>query len=1338
MTNGQAPRRGCRAWAALLPPMVVAWCSLVPGDALAQEPAAGDTGIFQRYNVSNGLANNVAFDVAEDKYGFVWTTTRNGISKFDGSDFTTYRPVPPGVQGQVAQFYQTIFPARDGNLWFCSWGNGLLKLDIQTERFTFYRHDAANPASIAGDEVWFAFEDKDGMMWISSLGGLSRLDPATGQAKVYRHDPANPNSLGHNLPTQVVQDKTGALWIGTYGGGLDRLDTASQSFTHYRHDDADANSLSNDWIEGVFLDRDGTLWIATDGGLNHFDPHGPPRFKSFKHDPNDPFSLSSDVVLQVSRDSRGRLWTTNWGGGIHRFDEGTGHFIPYSYDPANPLGPSTNLSEYFREAHDGTLWFASFNGLNHYDEAGARFQLILQQHGLPGVRGDMAVSGAHQDGQGRLWVSSDDMSLLRVDHGGGGVRRYRQKAGDPRSLSNDSGTAVTMDADGAIWVGTRGGLNRYDAASDTFERFTVAANGPQGMASDNISDLSADRHGNLWLTMYGVGLQRFDPRHKTFTLFHHDAGDPHSLANDQTNAVRVTTDGSVWVGSDAGLSRLDPASGRFTNFSAEHDGLTSVIVNAIAEGAQGRVLVGTDVGVNVFDPRTGAFTSYTVRQGMPSNYVMALESDLAGNIWAATDKGLVRIDSSSGKVRVYDSNDGLPSNQFWNHAAYRAPDGTLYFGSTNGLTSFQPARLHDSPEPPPVYITEFSLFKHKVSPGPDSPLRVAVQLTRAITLDYSQSSLGFRFAALNYRWSLKNRYAYKLEGFDADWVSADSSSRQAVYTNLAPGHYVFRVKASNNDGVWNEAGASLAITITPPWWQTWWFRLVVLLAFTTLAYAAYRARVQQLRKQTHALQRLVAERTQDLSAAKDAAEVANQAKSTFLSSMSHELRTPLNAILGYTQLLIKQDNLTTRQREQLAVMGASGEHLLTLISDILDLSKIEAQKLELVEASFCLPRLLDQVLEITRIKAEQKGLALAHDTFANLPEWVRGDERRIRQILLNLLANAVKFTQSGAVTLRAEYDAAHALLQCEVVDTGIGIREDKLDTIFEPFSQITPLGEGREGAGLGLTITRRLATMMGGEVDVKSRPGHGSTFRFSVPVPSVVAGEQFARPTGHDIRGYTGERRRVLVVDDNPVNATLLADLLNPLGFQVRTAASGSQALAMALAEPPHLVLQDLVMPEHDGLDTLREMRRHRQLDATRIIGVSASITGSERRHAFVAECDGFLNKPVQVPEMLQMIGRSLGIEWERDPPESAGQAAGSSDLGPAELPPSDLLHELRRIANRGAFGELELLLKQHAQDPVYAAFCRNVRRLAVRYDDDGIVAYLDLLETARAEGRTG
>jgi signal transduction histidine kinase/DNA-binding response OmpR family regulator len=381
--------------------------------------------------------------------------------------------------------------------------------------------------------------------------------------------------------------------------------------------------------------------------------------------------------------------------------------------------------------------------------------------------------------------------------------------------------------------------------------------------------------------------------------------------------------------------------------------------------------------------------------------------------------------------------------------------------------------------------------------------------------------------------------------------------------------------------------------------------------------------------------------------AKEAAETANSAKSVFLSNMSHELRTPLNAILGYTQILTREDNMTEQQQRQLGIMQASGEHLLTLIGDVLDLSKIEAQKMEVNPAPFLLEKLLEQLIDITRPRAIQKGLELRLETDPSLPVWLLGDEIRVRQILLNLLSNAVKFTAVGSVTLRVSYSADQGgTLVCEVEDTGIGIPQDKLETVFEPFTQLAPEAQRREGAGLGLTICRRLATLMSGNVTASSLPEGGSTFRFHATLPPTQVGEISTTPTLQKICGYGGARRHVLVVDDNPINVTLLSDILAPLGFEVRTGFSGEEAIRLALESPPDLLLLDLVMPDQDGVETAKELRRHASLDTMRIIGVSATVTEGPRKQAFADACNAFLSKPVQVETLLQTIGTLLDLEW--------------------------------------------------------------------------------------------
>ncbi|MCP4402917.1 MAG: hypothetical protein GY801_37145, partial [bacterium] len=538
-----------------------------------------------------------------------------------------------------------------------------------------------------------------------------------------------------------------------------------------------------------------------------------------------------------------------------------------------------------------------------------------------------------------------------------------------------------------LWIGLWGGeLNYFDPQTEQFRRFGYDPANPINLSIDNVLALYEDHHQNIWVGAY-QGLYRFDRERQCFIRYAHDPDDPQSLSSDSVHVIYEDCHDGVWVGTqDSGLSLFDRTTETFTHY--RHDphnpaSISSDRINTMLEDRSGALWIGTNNGLNRFDRERETFKSYREKDGLPNAMIHGiLEAEVSvegteASLWMSTNKGLIKFNPHTETFRSYDVADGA-QREFEESAYYKSTAGEMFFGGFDGLNAFYPERITDNDDIPPIVITNFLLSNKPVSIGADSPLQKAIWATEHITLSDQDYSFAFEFAALSYVAPEKNRYKYKLEGFDKEWNDVDSKRRYAAYTNLPAGDYTFRVIGSNNHGLWNEEGVAIKITAAQPWWST-------------------------------------------LKAEKEAAEASNQAKSAFLANMSHELRTPLNGILGYAQILKRHRDLNPAVKAGLNIIHQSGNHLLTLINDILDLSKIEARKMELYPAEINFPSFLDGIVGIIRMRAQQKDIRLVHEFAADLPTGIKTDEKRLRQVLLNLLGNAVKFTESGGtVTFKIE------------------------------------------------------------------------------------------------------------------------------------------------------------------------------------------------------------------------------------------------------------------------------------------------------------------------------
>lgn len=1291
---------------------------------------------FTHLSVKEGLSQTTINAIAQDSRGFMWFGTHDGINRYDGYSFVTYGGDPVQSNGSRGYIVLALLADPSGVLWIGTQAGGLTRFDPTKETYKTYQHEPDNPSGLRSNTVGSIWRDEDGGLWLGTTGGwLTHFDPHTESFRNFRVPGIHEAALSRDLIWTVFRDSAGIFWMSQGDLGLARFDASAEKFAIFSHDPENARTIGAGRVNDIVEDKAGNLLICTsEGGLSLLDRRSG-QFARFHHDPDDPHSISHDSCYRIFRDSAGTYWVGTERG-LNRFDPATGRFTRHYEDPANPNALSDDNIRSIYEDRGGTLWFGSHgHGINKLDPGTLQFSHYRHQAGNPNSLSTSYVYAILEDREGILWIGGDDGVLNRFDRINARVTRYPPDPSNPSALNDsESLSAIHEDSAGTLWIGTfAGGLHSFDRDLGTFKRFLHDPKDRHSISSDVVMAIEEADRGHLWIGTGGGGLNRLDRSTGQFERIYPDPADPNAYIPVIVRDIHKDRAGALWLTSwEEGLTRFDPQTGRSKNYRHKSDdaqSLASDVTLMVHEDQDGMLWIATGAGLDRFDPRTGKFQHYTVENGLPNNVVYAIGEDRGGALWISSNRGLTRFYPRTNVFRNYTSGDGLQGEEFNQLAVCQSSSGELLFGGINGITAFHPDKLMDNPYVPPVVLTELQLFTQPVRFGKDSILQQPIWATEHIRLEPDQNFISIGFSALSYAAPEDNRYRFKLEGLDKEWYEVDATRRLATYTSLPPGDYVFRVQGSNEDGVWNQTGASLSLTVVPPWWQTMAFRgLAVLLGAGLFAVVFIMQQMTALRRQ-HRLEAVVNERTRELSIAKEKAESANRTKSVFLASMSHELRTPLNAILGYAQILGRKDLGDVQVSKGLQTIRQAGEHLLSLINDILDLAKIEAGKVEMDNSAMNVRSFLIQVCDLIRVKAEEKGLTFQEDFSSVSSLSVYTDEGRLRQVLLNLLGNAIKFTQQGSVTLHVScIDANGAVtLHFEVSDTGIGIPEQKIESVFRPFEQVEGVSQRQGGTGLGLAISSQLVRLFGGEIQVESTVGKGSRFWFDLSFVRASSTDFVAGDRDWDLPlGYEGSRRTVLIVDDVPTNREFLASLLVPLGFDVIEAKDGQEALSRGTTESPHIILLDMVMPVMDGLEACRNMR---QLDATRhvpIIALSASSSSASEAGALEAGADAFLSKPVEVKSLIKLMGELMALQWQF--PEREGDKA-KMDLAaaaPMVLPPLDQLEHLLEIARVGSMRDLkEYVAVILQQDERHRPFADRLHRLADEFRSIEVVEFV-------------
>ncbi len=864
-------------WSIAEAPDGAIWTGMNNGGVSRLDPV---TGKVQTYRAnpedSTTLSHDFVFDVHVDRDGIVWAGTPTGLNRLDPKSgaVTRYVSDPEDSTSLSFEWVADVFEDESGTLWVGT-GNGLNRFYPETgtfERF-FYDPEAEGGARIPPHMVVNIIEvPETNELWAATGSGLLRFDLNTDETEIFVHDDGEVAKM-----LDVVADPhiRGVLWVTTETSGLVRFDSRSGEFDEFRHDSRDPNSIGSDALFALHTDRSGIIWVGSQSGsgLDRFDP-STGGFQNYKHRPGDPTSLYSENVwgIYVAPSEPHVIWVTlqedaAWTSDrLNRIDQRTGEVTQFVHDPSDSRSLGGGRVYAIHEDRSGRLWIGTRDGgLNLFDRRTETFQRLTPQNGNDRSLSDADIHAILEDSEGMLWLGTHRGGVNRMDPRQPGVfERFLHDPDDPETIAGNliSRYGMAEDRQGYVWVGGAGGLSRIDKRTGKVARYELSKDDSTGLQGNFIGTVYVDLLDRVWARTTGPGgeaLNLLDRVKGTFTRFEHDPGNPNSLSDSRIISMheRASEPGVLWLGTPAG-------------------------------------------GLNRFDTRDGSFTHYLERDGLPNNMIYGILEDDDGRLWLSTNNGLSRFDTDTEGFRNFDEDDGLQSREFNSNAYFRSAAGQLIFGGINGVTAFSPRDLRPNQVPPSVLLTDFRLFNKSVIPGPASVLTRPLSETTEIRMSHYQKTLTFGFVGLHYLNPEKNQYAYKLDGFDDDWVAA-GVRREATYTNLDPGRYTFRVRAANSDGVWTEQGASMALIIAPPFWDTWWFKILAVVAVLGMAVTFYQARVRHMRERNRLLESQVAERTTEIRSKNDQLEKSH----AIVQAINREtgLESLLGSVLEQTRII---------------------------------------------------------------------------------------------------------------------------------------------------------------------------------------------------------------------------------------------------------------------------------------------------------------------------------------------------------------------------------------------------------------------------------------------------
>ncbi len=1228
-------------------------------------------------NSSNDISQNSILDIHRDKFGFIWFATQDGLNKYDGLQFEIFKHSESTPGTIPANHIQTIAEDKEGNIWLGTRVDGLSKYQRSDKKFRNYKHSPKNKNSLSSNKINKVLIDHTGLIWIGTSSGLNVYNEKTKVFKKYYHLSDDPNSLISSKILSIYEDSNRDIWVGT-DKGLNLLNRKNNTWIRFTFKkEGDSN---NNHIYTIIEDSKKQIWTGTSEGLNLVNK----KARTFIHyaveaDKNS--SLSINPVYALSLSQNDKLWVgTNTS--LQQFDINTRKIVSVNDNSINEdLTPNDGIYS-LEEDKNGILWIGtSSQGVIKYD----RNLTYFPAYRYSATRTPTAkniIRGISEDRKGNLYLATDD-GLEYFDRKTEQYQTYKHIPSNPASLASNFTTSVLVNKQNTgVWVGTSAnGLDFLDLKSGRFKHYR-AGNSSENLNTNNVYSILEDRRGNIWIGTDGGGVNVFNPESGNFIKYIYDKEKSGGISDNSIQSMFEDSFGNIWIaGYSNGISIYDPKKHTFSSLNTSNSKLSSNVVSVIYEDRSGNIWIGTmEKGLNKYNKKSNSFKIYNEDKGLINNTIYYIAEDSSGALWLSTNKGITRMDPHKETFKNFSYYNGIKSLEFNLASGTELKNGEIALGNINGFNIINPLNIKFNNNKPPIAFTTLEVLNKKVKVGgEDSPIKENILIAKEVSLKYSQSVFTISYAALDYTIPENNTYTYKLEGFDEQWNFV-GTDRKATYTNLDPGTYVFRVKAANESNVWNNQGISLTIKIEPPYWMTWWFRSLIVLISLALIYLFLRYQMHHIIIQKSELEKLVAERTSEITKQsinvqnlnlelhkqtnilkqqkyqehqarllaenlRLEAEKANRAKNTFLATMSHEIRTPMNGILGMASLL-SESRLSRLQNDYTQSIIESGESLLNVINDVLDFSKIESGKFELNNHHFILEKVIEDVFKIFKARIKQTGVTLQYRIDKSISTELYCDDLRLKQILINLVGNAVKFTEKGnilvEIKLKSRSEKGQELL-FKVKDTGIGIAKDQHINLFKAFHQLdSSISRKYGGTGLGLAICERLVKMMNGTIKIQSKKGVGTSVYFTIHCKESdkeIKSGSLINTNNTDRSEYSlGLKQdfalthplRILVAEDNPMNQKLIILILEGLGFKPQLANDGREVLEQVKANQFDLILMDMQMPNVDGLEATR-MIREIYGERPHIIILTANSSNEDKETCFNAGANGFLTKPIDI-----------------------------------------------------------------------------------------------------------